>query len=387
MKVGRHKSTALVLGLFLCCLWPPPLVGQEDRASPEVPAKFNLDQQTAARLRPQLHSQSRTASVRYELGRLVFERLIPQVQPPKNIKLSWELRIVDDDLLNAFASPDGTIYVNRGLADLAGPSAGLWAAILSHEIAHVVRRDWARRYLYEKSVENSATVVLGDPAIPAATWTDSKAASASLAQFCRQMEVDADQAGLMLMARAGYHPDFAAALHHLLHSRTSDAATTTSLYAMHPCWELRDHELQRAYVAASIEFEHLWPEWFASPGGNPPVVVFQEYPRIKKHGTNRWELQIPIRCQNLAGAVEVVLRARSSQTDRKVANSAEKTEIPGSGQEVRQLTGCTSPTTTVTFSFDALSGKSELSRLWTDAYVLDAWGTVLSRTDIPKLPR
>jgi Zn-dependent protease with chaperone function len=384
VEVASSKSRVL---LFIACFFFMgilPVFPQQDPNSLEVPEKFNLDQQTAARLRPQLLAQSRPASGRYEVGRLVFERLIAQVQAPKNLNLSWDLRIVDDDLLNAFASPDGTIYVDRGLAQLAGPSAGLWAAILSHEIAHVVRRDWARRYLYERTLESSATVVLGDPAIPG-TWTDSRAASAALGQFCRQMEVDADVAALMLMAHAGYHPDFAAALHHLLHSRTTDAAATTSLYAMHPCWEQRDRELQRAYLDASIEFEHLWPEWYASPGGNPPVVVFEEYPRIKKNGGNHWEIQIPIRCQNLAGAVEVVLRARSNSKQGSAANFAEKADLADPGEEIRQLTGCTSPTTTVTFALDA-SGK-EPNQPWTDAYVLDAWGTVLSRADIPKLHR
>jgi predicted Zn-dependent protease len=92
-----------------------------------------------------LISQSTAASSRYATGRRVFEKLVNQVQPLHGVKLSWELRITNDDLLNAFASPDGTIYVGRGLAQLVGPNDGLWAAILSHEIAHVVRRDWARR--------------------------------------------------------------------------------------------------------------------------------------------------------------------------------------------------------------------------------------------------
>ncbi|HUO26437.1 MAG TPA: M48 family metallopeptidase [Candidatus Aquilonibacter sp.] len=386
MEVDPHKSASLVLVLVVCCLWTLPVLSQEDPGLTEVPDKFDLDQRTAAKLRPQLFSLSKPASGQYELGRLVFERLLARAEPPKNLKLSWELRIVNDGSLNAFASPDGTIYVDRGLAELAGPGAGLWAALLSHEIAHVVRRDWARRYLYQKSLENSATVVLGDPAVPA-DWTDSQTASAALAQFCRQMELDADLAALMLMARAGYHPDFAAALHHLLHVRSADAAASTSLYAMHPCWEQRDHELQRAYLAASIEFDHLWPEWYASPGGNPPVVVFQEYPRIKKETSTHWEIQIPIRCQNLAGAVEVVLRARAVSGDHSTANLADNTESAGPGQEIRQLTGCTSPVTTVAFPLDTLSSRKRRIQPWTDAYVLDAWGTVLSRTEIPRSTR
>jgi len=385
VEVGSYKSHGLVFAVFLFSIWALPLLAKENLVPPEVPEKFNLDLQTASRVRPRLLSQSTAASGRYETGRLVFERLIAQVRPPRSIRPSWELRILDDDFLNAFASPEGTIYVGRGLAQLAGPSTGLWAAILSHEIAHVVRRDWARRYLFEKSLEHGTILVLGDPGLPSASWMDSHAAPAALAQFCRQMELDADIFGVMLMARAGYHPDFAAALHHLLHSQRNDAPHTPQ-YAMHPCWEERDRELQRAYVAASIEFGHLWPEWYASPGGNPPVLVFAEDPKVRKNGPNAWELQIPMRCQNLAGAVEVVLRSRSSPETR----ASRKSEIPAdaelsnSGQEIRQLTGCTSPTTTVTFALKSEPGHKKVAEPWTDAYVLDAWGTVLSRVDIPK---
>jgi hypothetical protein len=116
VEAGSYKPLCRVLAVFLCLLWAMPLRSQENPASLEVPDKFTLDQQTAARLRPQLISQSTAAYGPYETGRLVFERLLTQVRPPKNVNLAWELRILDDDLLNAFASPDGAIYVDRGLA-------------------------------------------------------------------------------------------------------------------------------------------------------------------------------------------------------------------------------------------------------------------------------
>lgn len=371
----------LKLSLFLFCALSA--LGQQILDGPQIPTNFNLDLETAARLRPQLVAQSMPATGRYATGRLVFDRLREQVPKPSVTKFAWELRIVDDDQFNAYSSPDGTIYVETGLARLAGPSAGLWAAILSHEIAHVVRRDWARRYLYQKSLESggAATIVLGDPGLPAASWTDSQKASEDMGSFCRQMEIEADREGLMLMARAGYHPDFVPALHHLLHAQ-GFGTTAASLYAMHPCWEELDRELSRAYIAASIEFEHRWPEWYASPGGNPPVVVFAEAPTVRKTGSKEWEIQIAMRCENLAGAVEVVLRDQSASWN--VAHPERLPDQPDSDSELRQLTGCTSPRTTISFTLAAFSGRSKPGRHWTDVYVLDAWGAVLARTDVPK---
>jgi predicted Zn-dependent protease len=138
--------------------------------------------ETAARLKPQLMAQSVAAVGRYATGRLVFERLVQQAQPASSVKITWQLRIVENDQLNAYSSPDGSVYVESGLAKMAGPSAGLWAAILSHEIAHVVHRDWARRYLYQHVLETSSgqNIVLGDPGVPQAMWSNSEKASADL---------------------------------------------------------------------------------------------------------------------------------------------------------------------------------------------------------------
>lgn len=385
MEAGASRFRWLV---FTLCVSMLSAAGQQTPQFPvstsNIPVNFRLDMETAARLRPKLLAVSTAATGRYAVGRLAFDRLTAKAITPANVKVAWELRIVEDGQQNAFSSPDGTVYVEDGLAQLAGASPGLWAAILSHEIAHVVRRDWARRYLVQKSLENSssATIVLGDPGLPSDSWMDSEKASADRARFCRRLEVEADREGLLLMARAGYHPDFVPALHHLLHAQHHDSAAV-SLYAMHPCWEERDRELSRAYIEASIEFERLWPEWYASPGGNPPVVVFAEEPKVRKTGSKELEIQVPMHCQNLAGAVEVVLR--SGATHGKNARDERLSDPAESDNELRQLTGCTSPTTTITFTL-ANTSRDRSSARWSDVYVLDSWGVVLARADIPKLP-
>lgn len=368
----------LLVGAFV--LWTLSLAGQV----PEVPSQFKLDMETAARLRPKLMAESVTAANRYATGKLVFDRLL-QTLPPTSDKFAWQLRIVENGQLNAYSSPDGGIYVESGLARLAGQSSGLWAALLSHEIAHVVRRDWARRYVYEKYLERigGATILLGDPGLPSDSWTDSEKASADFGRFCRTLELEADRDGLMMMARAGYHPDFVPALHHLLHAE--GVAAKASMYAMHPCWEERDRELAKAYTDASIEFEHRWREWYASPGGNPPVVVFADDPVLKKTGAKEWEIRVPMRCENLVGAVEVVLRADPSR--KESMRLARLSETPEQNHEIRQLTGCTSPTTTVVFPLTDLDKNKNQDTRWTDLYVIDAWGSVLARADLPKLPR
>jgi Zn-dependent protease with chaperone function len=181
-RVAKPFCFLLAVCLYLFCA-----VRARAQQSPilDVPSGFNLDVDTAARLRPQLMAQSVDPSEQYGTGTLVFDHLVEQVLAPSRAKFAWQLRIVASDDLNACSSPDGSVYVEAGLAQLAGGDAGMWAAILSHEIAHIVRRDWARRYLYQKYLENGGgnTLVLGIPVCPRPpgldrrkppqTWADS----------------------------------------------------------------------------------------------------------------------------------------------------------------------------------------------------------------------
>lgn len=200
------KPRGCTLTFLIFCLLLPAF-GQQDE--PQIPTNFKLDFETAARLRPQLMEQSTEVSSGSP-GRVVLERLIRQVPDFSSQNFSWDLRIAETNDLNAYSSPDGTIYVDNRLAQLAGRSAGLWAAILSHEIAHVLRRDWARRYLYQKILERDRSIplLLGEPGSPSGAWSSSQKASQSMAQFCRRLEIGADRDGLMLMARAGLSSRF-----------------------------------------------------------------------------------------------------------------------------------------------------------------------------------
>jgi len=384
------KRAAFYLSILIGFLWTGVAMCQQSRDSLEIPSRFQVDQQTAASLRPQLEAQSVPAAGPYITGSTVFAGLVAQVEPGLRAGFTWTLRVVENGEFNAYSSPEGSIYVESGLARLAGTNPGLWAAVLSHEIAHVERRDWARRYLYQKQLEDShgGDLVLGEARAPAASWIDPENASADMGRFCRQLELDADREGLMLMAHAGYHPDFAPALHHLLRAEESGSGTA-SARAMHPCWEERDRALSRTYVEASIEFEHLWPDWFASPGGNHPVVVFTDPPTFRKTETE-WQILLPMRCENLAGAVEVVLHAESGSEGmgrerRRDAQGRRSRMHSAIHLEMRQVTGCMPPKTTVVFHLAHLGEKPNDAIHWTDVSVFDAWGAVLARADLARI--
>lgn len=56
---------------------------------------------------------------------------------------SWRFGILNSDTVNAFSAPDGYVLITRGLYQTANDDDKL-AAILSHEISHITRRDALR---------------------------------------------------------------------------------------------------------------------------------------------------------------------------------------------------------------------------------------------------
>jgi predicted Zn-dependent protease len=118
---------------------------------------------------------------------------------------SYEITILNSPVVNAFALPNGRLYVTRGLLALANDTAEI-ASVLAHEIAHVTAQHAVERA--EKEAESVlvgqvVSQVLKDPAAGAAVTAGSRL---SLARFSRQQELTADQISVRNIARAGYDP-------------------------------------------------------------------------------------------------------------------------------------------------------------------------------------
>lgn len=118
---------------------------------------------------------------------------------------AYEITILNSPAVNAFALPNGRLYVTRGLLALANDTAEI-ASVLAHEIAHVTARhavERAERELESALVSQVVSQVLKDPAQGAAVQAGSKL---SLARFSRQQELTADEISVRNISRAGYDP-------------------------------------------------------------------------------------------------------------------------------------------------------------------------------------
>lgn len=130
------------------------------------------------------------------------ERLVASSDRPD---LRYRVTVLNSPAVNAFALPNGQLYVTRGLLALANDTAEL-ASVLSHEMAHVIarhaamREDQARQAAIVSRVVND---VLNDSEMGALALAKSRIA---LASFSRSQELEADGIGVGLAVRAGYDP-------------------------------------------------------------------------------------------------------------------------------------------------------------------------------------
>src|SRR6185369_12137662 len=133
---------------------------------------------------------------------VTVDRLVAASERPN---LKYKATILNSPAINAFALPNGQLYVTRGLLALANDTSEL-ASVLSHEMAHVIARHAAIR---EDQVRQAALVsrvagdVLADPQMGALALAKSKIA---LATFSRAQEFEADGIGVGISARAGFDP-------------------------------------------------------------------------------------------------------------------------------------------------------------------------------------
>lgn len=116
----------------------------------------------------------------------------------------WEFNLINDSTPNAFALPGGYVGVNTGLFQVVKNEDQL-AAVMGHEIAHVIARHPEERISREALVGTGAAVV--GAAVPDFAGLASSAATLGLIlPFSREQESEADVIGLQYMARAGYDP-------------------------------------------------------------------------------------------------------------------------------------------------------------------------------------
>jgi len=115
--------------------------------------------------------------------------------------ISFQIKVVKDPNLNAFAFPNGVIYIHTGILARMDNEAQL-AALLAHEMVHCTHRHSMRalRSLKDRTQAKTAT------AQNLAQLLGISGSIASISGYTRELETEADRVGLDLAVKANYDP-------------------------------------------------------------------------------------------------------------------------------------------------------------------------------------
>ena len=136
------------------------------------------------------------------------------VVDPKAMK-DWKVNVIESNVQNAFVLPNGGIFVYTGILPICKTEAGL-ATVLGHEVTHALAHHAVEKMGFVSllliAYDFTRGVIDSNNPQGGLASTATNFLLTTLAQMIlplahsRKMETEADQVGLMLMAKAGYDP-------------------------------------------------------------------------------------------------------------------------------------------------------------------------------------
>ena len=127
-------------------------------------------------------------------------------------QLPWTFGVIDSADVNAFAAPGGYVLMTRGLYRLLDDDAEV-AAVLGHEISHVVQRDHYNVIRKQEMASTGKDAALrhvrtggGIAGSYAREFVEKNGAAVMLTSLDRGAEYRSDEAAQVYLARSGYNP-------------------------------------------------------------------------------------------------------------------------------------------------------------------------------------
>ncbi len=153
--------------------------------------------------------------------------------------ISFQIKVVKDPKLNAFALPNCVIYVHTGILARMDNEAQL-AALLAHEMVHCTHRHTLRvlrsikdRPAYFDAVRKTLAKIAMTRGL--AQFLGITGSMAAVSGYTRELETEADRVGLDLMVKANYDPREALKLfEHLRQEIEIEGFEEPYFFATHP---------------------------------------------------------------------------------------------------------------------------------------------------------
>jgi predicted Zn-dependent protease len=226
----RKLTNSIVAALYFCIVLTSPgsaALAQKKTAPVEATPPPLREEFKFGEVDVEVLEQANLLDLRFERDGLVFAdesanaylRRVGQSLIPRGLELervSWKFRALRDPQPNAFALPNGSIYVTTGLMTLLDNESQL-AAIIAHELTHVMRR---HTYVHNRSnrkkfLTMNVMAAVGAYApggivgavITVVTTVAPFIMVATIYGYSRDLEREADHKGIDMMISAEYAPE------------------------------------------------------------------------------------------------------------------------------------------------------------------------------------
>ena len=251
LKVAVVLCVWLVVG---CSTVPETGRSQFNMISPTAERSMGRDAFTQMKAKTSLSQDKNATAMVQRVGR----RIAAVADLPK---AQWEFVLFQNNQANAFCLPGGKVGVYTGLLPITKTEAGL-ATVLAHEVAHAVAHHGSERISRVLAIQglgiavisqmdnlNSNTRNLLYTAYGLGTTLGSEL------PHSRLQESEADEIGLIYMARAGYDPKEAIAFWQRFSDYNQKQGNKVPWFLRtHPLDEQRIENLKRLMPRAKLQY-------------------------------------------------------------------------------------------------------------------------------------
>ena len=220
-----------------------PFTGEKQRVALKPEQEIALGYKSAPEMAAQMGGLSKNMEAR-ALVRRVGEKLVAQTAASKSpYKFSFHV-LADPRTVNAFALPGGPIFVTEGLLRRL-KSEGELAAVLGHEIGHVVARHSSERLAKQNLLQG----LLGALVVGSGDFTTAQigqvVGNIITMKYGRDDELESDALGLRIMAEAGYDPRSMIGVMETL-AQASSGSRQPEFFSTHPAPENRTARIKES---------------------------------------------------------------------------------------------------------------------------------------------